>query len=234
MVLTTILDHFTLTVDTDALAAKLRVRQGNRHLEALGRLVAEAEELGRPKAMYAEAFVESREESAVVVEGVRLTSHVLRVNLDGAFRVFPYVATCGSELAAWYRSQNDVLNQFWAETIAEAALRQAMTELRRHLTERYRPKKLSSMSPGSLEDWPLQEQKPLFALLGDVEKSIGVRLTDSFLMVPTKSVSGVFFPSEGSFESCQLCPRDKCPGRRAPYDAELRREKYGLAAPQGA
>ena len=55
----------------------------------------------------------------------------------------------------------------------------------------------------------------------DVEKLIGVRLTDSFLMVPMKSISGILFPTEVRFESCQLCPRKDCPGRRAPYDQAL-------------
>jgi len=228
----TMLDSFDFRVDLDSLANKLRIRADSRHLESLKPLVAEAEALGRPRVMYREAYVENKEDGAVVVDGIRFQSRVLRVNLDQSYRVFPYVATCGVELGGWYRSQEDLLNQFWAETIAEVALRQAMTALRNHLNERYRPKNLSAMAPGSLEDWPIQEQKPLFALLGDPEKAIGVRLTESMLMVPTKSVSGIFFPSEGSFESCQLCPREKCPGRRAPYDAELYDRKYGLAVPQ--
>ena len=50
---------------------------------------------------------------------------------------------------------------------------------------------------------------------------MGVRLTDSFLMVPNKSVSGIFFPAEVTFTSCQLCQRGVCPGRRAPFDPKL-------------
>jgi hypothetical protein len=82
------------------------------------------------------------------------------------------------------------------------------------------------MAPGSLTDWPLREQRPLFALLGDTEALVGVRLTDSCLMLPNKSVSGIRFPTEKHFESCQLCPRPDCPGRRAPYDADLYDRRY--------
>jgi hypothetical protein len=53
-----------------------------------------------------------------------------------------------------------------------------------------------------------------------------VTLTDSFLMVPTKSVSGIVFPTEVSFESCRLCPRSDCPGRRAKYDPNLWEQRY--------
>ena len=69
--------------------------------------------------------------------------------------------------------------------------------------------------------WPIEQQRELFALLGDVEGLIGVRLTASFLMVPTKSVSGLRFASAAEFYSCQLCRREKCPGRRAPFDRAL-------------
>jgi hypothetical protein len=77
-----------------------------------------------------------------------------------------------------------------------------------------------------LTNWPLSEQGALFALLGDPHEAIGVRLTDSYLMVPTKSVSGIRFPTEQSFESCQLCPRERCPGRKAPYDSGLYDRRY--------
>ena len=78
------------------------------------------------------------------------------------------------------------------------------------------------MNPGSGNTglWPLAQQKPLFELIGDVEASIGVRLTPSLLMLPNKSVSGILFPTEVHFETCQLCTREDCPRRRAPYQGE--------------
>ena len=82
------------------------------------------------------------------------------------------------------------------------------------------------MNPGSLADWPLEEQRHLFRLLGEPRKAIGVELTESFLMVPIKSVSGLRFPSGAHYENCQLCPRDPCPGRRAPYDPDLYERRY--------
>ena len=55
---------------------------------------------------------------------------------------------------------------------------------------------------------------------------IGVELTNSFLMVPSKSVSGIYFPTEIKFESCKLCPGEGCPGRQAPYDKNLLQAYY--------
>ena len=45
-------------------------------------------------------------------------------------------------------------------------------------------------------------------------------------MKPIKSVSGIWFPTEESFESCRLCPREQCRGRRTPYDKNLFDRKY--------
>jgi hypothetical protein len=106
------------------------------------------------------------------------------------------------------------------------ALRVASTALHDHLVDRYQLGETSTMAPGSLGDWPLSEQRPLFELLGGPQTAVGVELMDSLLMVPHKSVSGIRFPTEEHFESCQLCPRDGCSGRRAPYDEELYARRY--------
>jgi hypothetical protein len=47
-------------------------------------------------------------------------------------------------------------------------------------------------------------------------------------MLPIKTVSGIRFPKEGTYENCQLCPRQKCPGRKALYDEGLYQRKYQL------
>ena len=101
------------------------------------------------------------------------------------------------------------------------ALRAASAHAREYISSTYRPGDTSSMSPGSLSDWPITQQRQLFSLLGDVRGAIGVELTDSFLMVPIKSLSAMIFPTEANFESCRLCQREDCPGRRAPYDEHL-------------
>jgi hypothetical protein len=225
-----ILDDIAWQPDLEALKSKLRIREGKNAAATLERLAQEAASIGRPRAMYRVAYVDGRGESSVVIDGVRFDSRVLCVNLEKAHRVFPFLATCGSELHAWTASQDDMLERYYADTLAEMALRQALGALKEHLVERYRLGQTSSMSPGSLPDWPIQAQRPLFALLGNTEEAIGVRLSESMVMVPTKSVSGIRFPTEQSFASCQLCPREGCPSRQAPYDSELYEKRYRVAA----
>ncbi len=221
-----ILDNIPFDISLDRLLEKLHMDAEDEGADEVGELLKEARRIARPKGMYVEAFIDSKGEDYVVVEGVKLTSRVLRVNLNDVYRIYPYAATCGTELEEWSKTINDPLQRYWADAIKEIALVPALETLRKHLMDSYHLEKVSSMNPGSLEDWPIKEQEGLFALLGDTKAAIGVELTDSFLMLPIKSVSGIWFPTETNYENCQLCPREGCPGRRAPYDKELYRRKY--------
>jgi hypothetical protein len=182
-----------------------------------------AREVARPKALYRECFVESKGEQTVAVDGMTFTSRALRKNLDKAERLFPFIATCGHELDQVKLPSGDFLEGFWWDTIKQSLLGFARKQLTEHLRRRYALGKTATMSPGSgdVSVWPIQQQRKLFTLLGDVEGKIGVQLTDSFLMVPNKTVSGVRFPTEVDFRSCQVCQRENCPSRSAFFDLKL-------------
>jgi hypothetical protein len=222
----TVIDATPFQPDRVTLLKRLRIREDSPYVGDVQRLVDEAQDIARPKALYKVAFIDARDDDAVVVDGVKLTSRVLSVNLEPVYRVFPYVATCGVELDAWAHAQEDMLYQYWADLIKEMALREAVQTLNERMAEQYGLGKMAVMSPGSLADWPLPQQRPLFTILGDVKGAIGVELSDSFLMTPNKTVSGLRFAAADDFASCQLCPRENCPGRRAPYDDTLYDRKY--------
>jgi hypothetical protein len=151
------------------------------------------------------------------VAGVTFASLILRKNLDGANKVFPYIITAGPELEAAASAQDDMLKQYYLEEMANIALVSAVARLSDQLEARHGLGPLSNMGPGSLEDWPITEQTKLFSIFGDSERLVGVRLTESLLKVPRKSISGILFPSEEGFVACQLREREKCPGRKAAY-----------------
>jgi len=233
----TIVDAIPFELDRTALAKRLRIKENaeggfrSAYLAKMRQLADEAESIARPKALYKVAFIADRGDEYVVVDGVRLTSRVLSVNLEPVHRVFPYVATCGVELDAWARAQDDMLYKYWADVIKEIAVREAVQALFEHMTETYGLGKMAVMSPGSLDDWPMPQQQPLFSILGDVTGAIGVQLSDSFVMTPNKSLSGLRFATgrqdwRDDYVNCQLCPREICPGRRAPYDDTLYDRKY--------
>jgi hypothetical protein len=230
-----ILDNIPFCVDLPRLFQAVHARPGSANACELERMAAEAEAVARPRAMYTIGYIDTAGDDYVEINGLKVTSRVLRVNLADTHRVFAFVATSGAELEDWAnQGADDLLRRFWAEEINRMGVATAAQALLAHLSETYGVATLSAMNPGSLADWPLAQQRVLFALLGDTQAAIGVTLKESLLMVPTKSVSGIAFPSEQSFASCQLCPREACPNRRAPYDAGLKERKYAPAAAPAA
>jgi hypothetical protein len=221
-----VLEQIPFHIDPSLLSRELYIKERTSYFEDLGHLIREAQKIGKPKALYKLSFIEAKEDSHVVVDDVILRSRVLRVNLEEVHRVFPYVATCGIELEEWSNGFENTLMRYWAEEIKKAALRIAIDFMERDILERFQPGTIASISPGSLEDWPIEQQRSLFSILGDTRGLIGVHLSESLLMVPTKSASGIYFPTEVSFFICQLCPREICPSRKAPYDRVLYERKY--------
>jgi len=221
-----VLDDVTFDPDLNALAAVLHVKPDTARIANLRDMLGEAKAIARPKALYQVARIEARGDDYVILDGTRFTSRVLQVNLAKAHRAFVYIATCGVEMHDWAQSKEALLERFLADAIAGMALMAARQALNQHLEQVFHPGKLGEMNPGSLQDWPLTEQRPLFELLGDPEATIGVRLLESCLMTPIKTTSGLLFPAEEGFHNCLLCPVENCPGRRSPYEPGLYDRKY--------
>ena len=218
-----ILTNVAFELDVRTLLKTVHIEAGSEDAKDFEALLSEARAVARPKALYREAYVDARGNDTVTIDGVTFTSRALRANLDKAERVFPYIATCGNELDQINLASGDMLKQFWLDTIKATLLGFSASRLNEDLLRRYAPGKTSTMSPGAgdVTIWPIEQQRELFSLFGDVKELIGVELTDSFLMLPNKTVSGIRFPTEIDFRSCQVCHRENCPGRCAPFDEEL-------------
>ncbi|OGP57830.1 MAG: hypothetical protein A2162_00565 [Deltaproteobacteria bacterium RBG_13_52_11b] len=211
------LELIPIVLDKGLVAARLRFDSTRAGFESLDELIALAQQLIRPRAVFEVAHVGAKGEGTVEVAGVAFESPLLRKNLEAANKVFPYIITVGPELEHAASAQGDLLKQYYLEEMANMALESAAGWLGEQLEKRYGVADLSNMSPGSLEDWQITEQTKLFSIFGDTEKAVGVRLTDSLLMVPRKSISGILFPSEEGFVACQLCDREHCPSRKAHF-----------------
>jgi len=214
------LQDIRFSLDAESLMRQQRIQPGTDNAKAFTELLERLLEVARPKAIYEVSYVEEKADDSVVLNGVRLTSRALRRNLDPVERVFPYLATCGTEADAVTVPDGDTVQAFWLWSMKEALVDAAEEHLHEHLATRYRMTHWATMHPGSgdADVWPIEQQKALFSIFGDVEALIGVRLTESMLMVPTMSVSGIVFPTEAEFASCQVCHREGCPRRTAPFD----------------
>jgi len=221
-----IFDEIDFNLSASRVRQKMRVKQGSSQADLIDTMVERARMIGRPKAMFTLAGIDEIDRSGVVLNGIRLQSRVLAVNLEGVHRAFPYLVTSGRELYNWKTSLDDMLEVYYADEINHLALKAAERYLLDHLKSTYQLGRTASMNPGSLTDWPITAQKDLFRLLEGQEEAIGVELLDSMLMVPNQTVSGIRFESEEGYSNCELCPRDNCSHRRTPYNPDLFQQKY--------
>jgi len=210
----TVLNNIPFEISDSQLISALKLTEGSAEANEAMQLFKEACAIARPKAVYVESYVESRTVDTVVIDGISFSSRLLSTNTESVHRLFPFIATCGTEIDQWANSITDPLKAYFADMIMQLALKAAVNELIKHLKEKRLHGELSCMNPGSLEDWPISEQKKLFSLFTN---TAGVMLTDSFLMIPVKSSSGIYFSSDKKFVNCELCSRENCPSRRTAY-----------------
>jgi hypothetical protein len=205
-------------ISPESLLSSLHMKKEDDLTEDVIMMLQEARNIAKPVALYS-LLSPDLHDGEVWLGGVKFKEPFVYKMLSDRDYFIPYVATCGQEIDAWSKSFTDVFEQFIADTFKEMCLRLVIKELRDEVKEKHfsGDGNISTLNPGSLKEWPISGQKSLFHLLGGVTNDIGVVLSDSLLMSPTKSVSGIMFQSEETYHNCQLCPRTDCSNRRAPY-----------------
>lgn len=147
---------------------------------------------------------------------VKTNSQSLKKNLDGCCEVVVFVATMGIGIdrVIWKYSAvsplDAVICQAVGATLIEALCDKFCAKLKR--AHFLRPR----FSPG-YGDFSIESQKDIFMML-DIPRKIGVTLTESMQMVPTKSVSavvGISTEDTGCIQKgCELCEKANCQYRR--------------------
>jgi hypothetical protein len=215
-------------LDIASVVRRLRLNKTSRRLEEMARELAEtARTVAHPRAVYQLSHARVIDNATVDIDGIIFTSRVLSKLLRNQDTVIPFIATIGKELDELPIPPRDMMRQFCLDTIKTVVLVSSVDYLTEYLKEKHGIPRAALLNPGEITDWPITQQKPLFALFGGAEKKIGVSLTAGGVMKPIKSRSGILFPNDTGFLSCQLCTQLKCPGRRAKYDPELAKEYLG-------
>ena len=215
-----ILEKIPLSLPFGEIRRQLHLKRGARWDEVKTLIQTVLPDI-RAKAVYRVCYIDEKQDQLIGIDGVRFRSRVLAKNLAAVERVFPFVVTIGSHYLEQMDAQKDLVVKYYLDVIGNIALSNVRNYLEQTLQAGYGLEGMSYMSPGSLTDWPLEEQRPLFALFGDGKTPINVSLNSSCLMIPAKSVSGIYFPTEVPFISCQLCDRKDCPSRKAAYDPKI-------------
>lgn len=178
--------------------------------------------IAKPKAFYMEVKIEEKTPNSVTIAGEVFNSVALAKNFEKVDTVYPFLCTCGTELSDYAKTIDGIMEQYAFDIIMDFYRRRitiALTEALANTLEE--GGQTSAVNPGSLIDWPIYEQRKLFRVFGENAAKIGVELNDNYLMFPIKTVSGIRYATDKEFHNCQLCQKENCPSREAPFSLEL-------------
>lgn len=188
--------------------------------ELIGLCKQDLERAAVPKSIWREypLAVQNQELDMTIL---KTKSRNLERNLKDCDQVIFFAATLGSQVDVLLHRYNRlqmsraVVLQAAAAAMLETYCDEKNAQLKAEYLEkgRYlRPR----FSPG-YGDFPLECQRPIAAAL-ELNKRIGITLTDSLLMAPSKSVTAVIgvssLPRDCSVQGCEVCNKKDCLYRR--------------------
>ncbi|MDR1037823.1 MAG: hypothetical protein LBT40_15065 [Deltaproteobacteria bacterium] len=181
--------------------------------EKVAYMLPEVREFARPWGAFSVCRPEIQGADRLTVGGRTFTSPLLVRELGGLPEVFPFLASEGRELAAWAASVDEDMRKA-AFAVRFIALKEAEEALERLIAERWGVADISAVAPGTLEEWPQSEQRPLLDLMGPAAERKGMILNSKLWLEPLVSSSGIYFNSPSGFHNCYLCRDDDCQWRR--------------------
>ena len=188
------------------------VKEDSAAFEEIGEALPLIRRYGAPKAIIKWASVDRVDGDETTVEGVTFRSKVVADKLRHTPRVFLSVVTAGNGLEQSGEFDGDP----FLNTYNGALLFHASIYMVRYMKEQYGFDGSSMLSPGSLPDWPIQNNFALFDMIGNVDE-IGVSLNDAGYIKPWNSGSHIHFSGDG-YQNCSLCKKYDCVGRRARFN----------------
>ncbi|MBQ7515396.1 MAG: methionine synthase [Schwartzia sp.] len=184
----------------------------------------EAALLAGPRGVWHRYAYDCQRQTIDAAEGVVLAGTAIGRHLAGCESVICLAATVGEaiEEAVTRHFQE---GRYAYSTILDAAATAAVEQTADALERAVRPAVAKEgltmrwrFSPG-YGDWPLTGQTDLLRISGAAE--IGIRLTESLMLLPRKSVTAVIGLSRQAETSaaphgCAACSKTDCPARRTP------------------
>lgn len=166
------------------------------------------------------SFLENKKENGLRLEALEIHSKNLKKNLQDCPKAILFCITLGTEVDRLIRRYSitdmsrAVVMQACAAAFLEAACDLAQEYMKKELEPGwyFRPR----FSPG-YGDFSIFHQRDILQML-EVPKKIGVTMTDSYMMTPTKSVTAVIGMSHVKqichVAGCEQCVKKDCIYRR--------------------
>ncbi|MEA3416738.1 MAG: vitamin B12 dependent-methionine synthase activation domain-containing protein [Thermodesulfobacteriota bacterium] len=197
----------------------IRYRNSSRYIN----LPDMFEELITPRLYYRVIKKDSTSKGIVYLRGgLSFNSSILAKVMKNCDNIVCFIATIGSDVdekITLLSAKNHLSYAYILDTMGSTAIESMVDKFHKSTGELYRAKGggvTMRFSPGYC-DWPITEQKKLFRVLDS--NQMDIELTDSCLMQPRKSISGIFGvfntnPPASTYNPCSDCRKKNCPTRR--------------------
>jgi len=190
-------------------------------VEMLDNVLQKALDICCPQSGYILCQGELPDREHIQLNGVSMKiGRIIQGYLTSSSKFGVFVATAGKEYddyLHWLKRSGDIVSEFIADAVGSEIAEASVRYVTHKIAEDAATKGLfitNSYSPGYC-GWHVREQKQLFSLFPN--EPCGIKLNDSCLMYPVKSVSGIVGLGE-SVEltpySCNICGLQTCYKRK--------------------
>lgn len=182
---------------------------------------SELEKTAGPKNICRIFDIKQGQDGQIIIENMTIKSSSLSRNLAGCVQVVLFGATLGISVDQLIRraSLTDMSRAVVLQACAAAMLEEYCDEMQLDIASRLEKKKLylrPRFSPG-YGDFDIHYQEPIMRML-DCAKTIGLTMTESYMMTPTKSVTALIgvgpVQERCPVQGCEACAKTDCAYRR--------------------
>ncbi len=184
---------------------------------------AELDQIAGKRIIYRIFDVSFKETDRLQIGKLNIISKNLGKNLEGCQSAVILGATLGAGVDMLLRKYalTDMARVVTLQACAAAMLEEYLDECQQSIGKELEKDRLylrPRFSPG-YGDFPIEHQKMILRML-DTAKTIGLTMTDSSMLTPTKSVTAVIGVSRSKepchMKGCEACEKKDCIYRRCP------------------
>ncbi|MFC2017995.1 vitamin B12 dependent-methionine synthase activation domain-containing protein [Chloroflexota bacterium] len=227
---TNLIDARDVRIDKKRVYRRIGYSPGNRVSARISNLIDDyidnVDHIIEPAYSYVIRDVEWVQESRVFIDGsITLESKVIAQLLEQCNKVAMFIMTIGSHLEETTRQLADdglVLQSAILDAVGSNATEKVAGCIQNEIEEIVREQGFSispRFSPGYC-DWDIRQQQMIFQVVdGD---PLGIHLTETCLMIPRKSISGIIGigtpdSNVSSYNPCRTCHKRNCTSRRTRF-----------------
>jgi len=186
------LTELEFSLDEDRFYDHLRMKKGSRRAIPIQRILEAAKNVSNPKVLYRVSEAKIIDADYFTLDDISFKSALVVEKIRNGGLVIPNIVTAGVEIENYCMTMSGMLEQYVTMELCNFACRFAQDAMAEDIKKRYGIELIDCIYPGE-EGFHLDYGKKLFDLFDDVEKIIGVTLSEVGLPTPSRTAYAICF-----------------------------------------